>query len=162
MEVPRLGVESELQLPAYATATATPDLSCVCNLHHSSRPRQILHPLSKARNRTCNFMVPSQVRFCCATMGTPYISILRRKKGRERGSKQKQKPFLMRIQVADLFKVHVARGALEPPGEAIKRDCGTSAMRIKLSQRPRVPSTQRGVHLTPGSAVLPHPMRLLD
>ena len=27
MEVPRLGVESELQLPAYATATATPDLS---------------------------------------------------------------------------------------------------------------------------------------
>ena len=27
MEVPRLGVESELQLPAYATATAMPDLS---------------------------------------------------------------------------------------------------------------------------------------
>ena len=25
MEVPRLGVESELQLPAYATAIATPD-----------------------------------------------------------------------------------------------------------------------------------------
>ena len=36
MEVPRLGVESELQLPAYATATAMPDLSCVCDLHHSS------------------------------------------------------------------------------------------------------------------------------
>ena len=35
MEVPRLGVESELQLPAYATATATWDLSHVCNLHHS-------------------------------------------------------------------------------------------------------------------------------
>ena len=29
MEVPRLGVKSELQLPAYTTATATPDLSCV-------------------------------------------------------------------------------------------------------------------------------------
>ena len=27
MEVPRLGVKSELQLPAYTTATATPDLS---------------------------------------------------------------------------------------------------------------------------------------
>ena len=27
MEVPRLGVELELQLPAYPTATATPDLS---------------------------------------------------------------------------------------------------------------------------------------
>ena len=29
MEVPRLGVESELQLLAYTTATATPDLSCL-------------------------------------------------------------------------------------------------------------------------------------
>ena len=36
MEVPRLGVKSELQLLAYATATATPDLSCICILHHSS------------------------------------------------------------------------------------------------------------------------------
>ena len=37
MEVSRLGVESELQLLAYAPATATPDPSCVCNLHHSSQ-----------------------------------------------------------------------------------------------------------------------------
>ena len=37
MEVPRLGVESELQLPAYTTVTATQDPSCVCDLHHSSR-----------------------------------------------------------------------------------------------------------------------------
>ena len=29
MEVPRLGVKSELQLPAYTTATATPDPGCV-------------------------------------------------------------------------------------------------------------------------------------
>ena len=36
MEVPRLGVESELQLPAYTTATAKWDLSSMCNLHHSS------------------------------------------------------------------------------------------------------------------------------
>ena len=36
MEVPRLGVESELQLPTYATVTATQDLSCICGLHHSS------------------------------------------------------------------------------------------------------------------------------
>ena len=35
MEVPRLGVESELQLPAYSTAIAIRDLSCVCDLHHS-------------------------------------------------------------------------------------------------------------------------------
>ena len=33
MEVPRLGVELELQPPAYARAIATRDLSCVCNLH---------------------------------------------------------------------------------------------------------------------------------
>ena len=31
MEVPRLGVESELQLPATAIATATPDPSCKCD-----------------------------------------------------------------------------------------------------------------------------------
>ena len=52
MKVPRLGVKSELQLPAYTTATATQDLSCVCDLHHSSRQRWILDPLSEARNRT--------------------------------------------------------------------------------------------------------------
>ena len=51
MEVPRLGVESELELPAYtiATATAMLDLSCVCNLHHNSQQCQIL---SKARDQT--------------------------------------------------------------------------------------------------------------
>ena len=32
MEVPRIEVKSELQLPAYATAKATADLSCMCNL----------------------------------------------------------------------------------------------------------------------------------
>ena len=43
MEVPRLGAESELQLPAYATATATWDPSHVCDLHHSSCQCQILN-----------------------------------------------------------------------------------------------------------------------
>ena len=36
MEVPRLGVKSELQLLTYITATAMPDPSHVCDLHHSS------------------------------------------------------------------------------------------------------------------------------
>ena len=36
MEVPRLGIESELQLLAYATATAMSELSHVCDLRHSS------------------------------------------------------------------------------------------------------------------------------
>ena len=46
MKVPRLGAELELQLPAYATATAMQDPSHVCALHHSSQQRQILNPLS--------------------------------------------------------------------------------------------------------------------
>ena len=50
MEVSRLGVESELQLPAYTTATATRDLSHVCHLNHRSRQRRILNPLSKGRD----------------------------------------------------------------------------------------------------------------
>ena len=33
------------------TATAMPDPSHVCNLHHSSRQHQILNPLSKARDK---------------------------------------------------------------------------------------------------------------
>ena len=50
MEIPRLGIELELQLPAYTTAMATQDLSHVCDLHHSSRQCQILNPLSEARD----------------------------------------------------------------------------------------------------------------
>ena len=56
MEVPRLGVEQEPQLLAYATATATPDPSHVDGLYHSSRQHWILNPLSKARGRTCVLM----------------------------------------------------------------------------------------------------------
>ena len=39
MDFPRLGVELELQLPAYATATVlvTPDPNHICDLNHSSR-----------------------------------------------------------------------------------------------------------------------------
>ena len=36
VEVPKLGVELKLQLPAYIAATATPDLSRVCDPHRSS------------------------------------------------------------------------------------------------------------------------------
>ena len=73
MEIPRLGVESKLQLPAYATATATatPDLSLVWDLHHGSQQHWIADPLSKARDWTCILMDTSCICFCCATMGTP-------------------------------------------------------------------------------------------
>ena len=50
MEVPGLGVESEQQLQAYTTATAMLDLSCVCNLCHSSRQHQNLNPLREVRD----------------------------------------------------------------------------------------------------------------
>ena len=47
--VPRLGVESELQLPIYAIAIAAWALSHIFYLHHSSGQCQILNPLSEAR-----------------------------------------------------------------------------------------------------------------
>ena len=71
MEVPRQGIQLEQQLLANITVTAMPDLSCLCDLHHSSWQTQILNPLSEARDQTRNFMVPGQIRFCCAMMGTP-------------------------------------------------------------------------------------------
>ena len=43
MRIPRLGGELELQLLVYITATATHDLSCVCDLHHSSWQHWILN-----------------------------------------------------------------------------------------------------------------------
>ena len=63
-EVPRLGVESELQLLAYTIATAVQNLSCICDLHHSLGQCQILNPLSKTRVRTCILMDTSRVHFC--------------------------------------------------------------------------------------------------
>ena len=49
MEVPRLGVESELQLPAYTTATVTPDPRSICDLCRSLWQCWILNPLSEVR-----------------------------------------------------------------------------------------------------------------
>lgn len=70
MKVPSLGVDSELQLPGYATATMQ-DPSHICDLRHSSWRHRILNPLSEARDRTRNLMVTSQIRFCCAAMAMP-------------------------------------------------------------------------------------------
>ena len=52
MEVAKLGVESELQMPAYTTPIAMQDPSHIFELPHSSWKCQILNPLSKARDQT--------------------------------------------------------------------------------------------------------------
>ena len=73
MEVSRLGVRSELQLPAYTAATATLDPSCVRSLHHSSRQYQMLNSQSEARDQTCVLMDASQIHYRRATPGTPNL-----------------------------------------------------------------------------------------
>ena len=75
MEVPGPGVQLELQMLAYTTATAMPDLSQVCSLHHSLWQRRILNPLSEARDGTWNLIAPSWIHFCCATTGTPWQTL---------------------------------------------------------------------------------------
>ena len=63
MEVPRLGVELEPQLPVYTAATTPPDPSLICNLHHSSQQLRTLNPLSEVRDGTCVLMVPNWIFF---------------------------------------------------------------------------------------------------
>ena len=70
MEVPRLGVESELQLLAYASHARsdphlqpTPQLTAV----------RVLNPLSEARDQTHNLTVPSRICFPCATTGILFV-----------------------------------------------------------------------------------------
>ena len=64
MEAPTLGIESELQLLAYATATATQDPMRVYRLHHSSQQCWTLNPPSKARDQTHILMDTNQVLYC--------------------------------------------------------------------------------------------------
>ena len=73
MELPRLGVESELQLQDYTTATTMRNLSHVFDLHPSSQQCGILNPLSEARDRTCILMDTNRIHFCCTTTGTPLL-----------------------------------------------------------------------------------------
>ena len=74
MEVPRLGVESELWLWPYAAAKAMRNPSGICHLHHRSRKRWILNPLSKARDRTRILRDTSRLHYRWATTGTPKVN----------------------------------------------------------------------------------------
>ena len=64
MEVPRLGIELELQLLAYATVTVTQDSSHVYDLHCSSQQHQLLNPLSGGWDQTHVLMDTSWVCYC--------------------------------------------------------------------------------------------------
>ena len=62
MEVPGLGAESELQVLASAKATATPDLSHICNLTHCSLWHSgTLNPPGQARAGTHILMGTLQI-----------------------------------------------------------------------------------------------------
>ena len=73
IEIPRIGVQSELLLAGYTRAAEMPEPSCVCNLCQSSWQLLIPNPLSKATDQTCKLMVPSQICFHCTTMGIPWM-----------------------------------------------------------------------------------------
>ena len=63
MEVPRIGVQSELLPPAYTTATATPDQRLIHNLFCSLRQCGILNPLNEAWDATGVLMDTSWVLY---------------------------------------------------------------------------------------------------
>ena len=76
VEVPGLGIESELWLLTYTTATEMQDLSHVCDLQQSSQQYQIPDPLGKARGQTHFLMNTSWICFHCASLGTPMPTLL--------------------------------------------------------------------------------------
>ena len=71
MVVLRLEVKSEWQL----LATATRDLSHICDLLSSSWQCQTFNPLSRARDQTCNLIDINWVCYCWTTTGTPHWAI---------------------------------------------------------------------------------------
>ena len=76
MEVHRLGVELELQLPAYTTATAMPDLttSATCAAACGSGNAGSFNPVSEASDQTCILMDASQVFNPLSHNGPPKLA----------------------------------------------------------------------------------------
>ena len=64
MEIPRLGVESELQLPDYSTATAMAGSEPHLQPTPQLMATQILKLLGEARDLTCILMNPRWVHYC--------------------------------------------------------------------------------------------------
>ena len=64
-------IGAELQLLSCATAIATQDPSCVCDINHCSWQHRILNLLSKAKDWTCILMDTIRVHYHWATIGPP-------------------------------------------------------------------------------------------
>ena len=71
MEVPRLGVELDLQLLTDATAIVIPELSPIWELRHSLWQCQILNPLTEARMEPSSSWLQLGCLTHRATTGTP-------------------------------------------------------------------------------------------
>ena len=70
MDVSSLAVKSELQLPAYTTATATQDPNCVCSLHTAhSNARSLTHWAGPGIKYASSWILVAFVT-CWAPMGT--------------------------------------------------------------------------------------------
>ena len=72
------------------------------------KQHRILNPLSEARDGNCNLIVPSQIRFCCATMGTLQMSFLKSSEQACSGASTVPVLLLKKLQlreVSDLLKV---------------------------------------------------------
>ena len=89
MEVSRLGIELNRQMLAYFTATAMPDLSCICgNLQQS----QIFNPPREARDGTPILMDTSWVlnplshngSSACRILDSPHVMADRGSRCRDR------------------------------------------------------------------------------
>ena len=74
MEVPRLGIQSKLQLPTYTTATAMPDpsLSVTCTTAHGNAG-SLTYWARPGIESAFILTDPSQIHFHQATTGTPLI-----------------------------------------------------------------------------------------
>ena len=73
MEVSGIGAELDLQLLVYVTGTATPDLTCICDLGCSLWQCQTLNPLSEARDPTLILMDTSPVLNLPSHNGNPKV-----------------------------------------------------------------------------------------